>query len=52
MILAGKIICLMLVALFSPSMLIGGLRGQAVEALSVVLVACGTVGFITLQWLL
>lgn len=52
MILAGKAFCLLLVFLFSPAMVFGGIHGTGIKAGNALLVACGVTGFITLQWLL
>lgn len=52
MILAGKVMFLLLVFLFSPAMIVGGIRGQGWSASNCALTSIGAVGFITLQWLL
>lgn len=52
MILAGKVFFLLMVFLFSPAMIIGGLRGTGFSFGNCALTAIGAVGFITLQWLL
>ena len=52
MILAGKVLFLLMIFLFSPAMLFGAFRGIGVEFGNVSMVAIGWVGFITLQWLL
>jgi hypothetical protein len=52
MILAGKVLFLMLVFMFLPALVFGGLRGGGFKEGNVFLVSVGAVGFITLQWLL
>ena len=52
MILVGKILFLMMIFMFSPAMLLGGIRGTGFSAGNCFFTAVGAVGFITLQWLI